>query len=228
MFEWVIRNTKIAALKWGLKRKAPSKFSYSPETNYFSSVLANESISQEVLLTAIDRDSFSGLAFDGNRFNTEISYPIKDIDSWKLEVVRFYGHNRITYSSLKDFLISELTFLPQRLYIKEWMSQRFYNFRTRFRHDRMEILRNMIESHLKDAQKDNGLLFRGNTKSVVDLLSEVYGNRVYAHPNYEKESARFRLILDSLAETGELEKRDMHEFKLNASAVASLSTFELE
>jgi hypothetical protein len=228
MFKWLKRKLKVKVLKRALKRNAPSRFSYSAETNFYVSVLKNNDTDQEVLLSEIDEKEISGLAWSGDRFESPVAFPIEELDCWSFEVKRFYGYRQIKYTGLGDFLFSELTLLPQRLYLREWISQRLYNYRTRFRQDRIEVLKKLIDMHLAEAKSNNGLLFTSSTKSVVALLGEVYGNRIYGHPNYEEESARFRLILESLSASGELEKTATHQFKLNASAVASISNFELE
>lgn len=228
MFEGLKRKGKIQALKIGLKRKAPQRFSYSSKTDFFVSYLKNSTTEKEILLAEIDETSFSGLAWSEDRFDKPVTFALEELDGWSFKTTRFYGYNQIEYSGLGDFVMSEITFLPQRLYFKEWISQKVYNYRTRFRHDRTDILRKLIEIHFTEARKNNGLLFTSSARSVVDLFAEVYGNRVYGHPNYEELSVRFRLVLESLAATGELEKKNMHEFKLNASAVASISKYELE
>lgn len=228
MFEGIVRNVKICFLKRGLRRNAPERFSYSKEANFYVSFLKNQDTDQEILLTAIEDGAFGGLAWGADRFDTPVKFPLRDIDSWSFRTKRFYGFSQLEYAGLFDFAKSELSFLPQRLYLKEWASQRLYNYSTKFRHDRVNLLRKLVANHLAEAKKNNGLLYTSSSKSVVALLAAVYGNRIYGHPDYEEQSAQFRLILESLAATGELEKKGMHEFKLSALAVASISNYELE
>ncbi len=228
MFEGLKRKIKIQVLKMGLKRKAPEQFSYSSKTNFFVSFLKNISTDQEIMLDEIDKISFRGMASNGVIFDLPVSFPIEKLDSWCLKTTRFYGYNKIEYAGLRDFLLSELTFFPQRLYFKDWAYQKIYNYRTRFRQDRTDVLRKLIEIHLSEAKKNNGILFIGSFKSIVGLFAEFHGNRVYGHPNLEEVSARFWLVLESLVATGELEQNSMHEFKLSGLAVASISNFELE
>ena len=228
MFEGLARKIKIQAIKTGLKRKAPRSFSFSSTTDFIVLFLKNSITDQEIILDKIDKNSFSGMVWNGERFDSPATFPIAEIDIWSLKVKRFYGYNQIEYSSLSDFLFSEITFFPQRLYFREWVYQRIYNYRTRFRHDRIDILRRLIEMHLTEAKKNNGILFTGSPESVVGLLARFYSNRVYGHPNLEEISARFRLILESLAATGELEKSNIHEFKLTGLAISAISNYELE
>lgn len=228
MYKWLVRKARLHSIRRALKRKAPSRFSYSSEVDYFVTILRKEETGEEILVEALSDFNVTGLAWAGERFETPIDLPIAELDIWSLRFTRFYGFFKIDYRNLFDFLRSEYTFHPQRMQLKEWLSQKAYNYRKRFRQDRIEVLRKLVAMHLAEAQKNNGLLFTGSRKSIVGLLSDFYGNRIYGHPNYEEESARFRLILESLAETGEVKKHSMHEFQLSAAAVASISNYELE
>jgi hypothetical protein len=228
MFKWLERKARLYAIRRSLKRKAPSRFSYSSEVNYFVTVLRRKDTDEEILVESLDDTKIGGLAWTDERFQTPIELPISELDEWSVRFTRFYGFLKIDYKGVFDYFRSDFLFYPQRMQAGEWLSQKAYNYRTRFRQDRIEVLRRLVEMHLSEAQENNGLLFTGSKKSVVGLLSDFYGNRIYGHPDYEVESARFRLILESLTETGEIKKHSPHEFQLSAGAVTSISNYELE
>jgi hypothetical protein len=228
MFRWLSRRVLLQSIKHALRKNAPSQFSYADKNDYFVTILTNKLSQEEVLVSAIGPKVIEGMAWSEDRFQSPTTIPVTDVEAWSPKFIRFYGFNKINYPSLADFLVSELTFRPWRAYLKESFAQSLYNYRTKFRKDRIEVLKRLVQVSLKEAEKNNGLLTTNSWKSVVGLLSEVYGNRVYGHPGYEAEAAHFRLILESLVATGELEKQKMHEFKLNGLALASISNYELE
>ncbi|MBE0553937.1 MAG: hypothetical protein IH625_09625 [Rhodobacteraceae bacterium] len=228
MFDWLARKAKLFSIRKALKRKTPDQFHFSSEADYFATILRKRDTGEEVLVQSFSDSTISGLAWTGERFEDSVEVPLSEIDDWSVRFRRYYGFMTINYENLRDFFYAECTLYPQRQHVRGWLSQTTYNYRTRFRHDRIEVLRKLVDLHLTEAEKNTGLLFTGSKKDIVELLSSFYGNRIYGHPNHEAESARFRLILESLAETGEVKKHNMHEFELNAGAVATISNYELE
>lgn len=228
MFRGLARISKVFILKHTLKKKAPERIHLSESTNCVSTVLKDRNSGQEVLLERIDEERIYGLVWDGNRFAEPTDFAISDIDSWSIDIDRYYGNNILRHHGPLGYILSEFFRQPQFLYLISKLRQKLFNYQTRFRHDRIDLLSKIIELHLSKAEKENGLLFTARSLSVIGLITEVYGSRVYAHPHFKRESARFRLLIDSLAETGDLEKTNSHEFKLNAKAIASISSYEME
>lgn len=228
MFKWIERKLKKLAITRSLKKNAPDRFSYSAETDYYTAVVSSPDRSRQILVDALDEEFLTGRQWDGERYSTQIRLPLGDIDKLNLEINRFYGYNRIACSGVLDFWRSELTLLPFRMNLKEAITQKIFNRRLRFRQDRIEVLKRLVDIHILEAGENLGLLHQPRSKGVVQLFSDFYGDRVFVHPNYEQESARFRLIIDSLSATGELSKTNLHEYTLNPLAVASISQYELD
>lgn len=226
MFEFL----KILAIKRGLKRKSPERFTYSKSNNFFSQSLENTTNNEKVLIQNLGSDVITGLRWDdvNSRFEHETEIPISELSSWRLRTYRFYGGARYEYDDVWDFWKSEGTFLPARNYARGNISQALFNTLFRFRSDRVEVLRRLVEMEIEAAKNSNGLLFEKKSKSIVQLHNQFFGNKIYGHPAYEEISARFRMIIESLAASGDLSMGGRHEYFLSGKALETLSQYELD
>lgn len=226
MFEALDRFLKTQAIRKGLKKRAPARFPYASSNDFYVSHLNSRETDRRALIDSMSTDTLIGRVWEEDRFGSEIVIAIEDVPSWNLITSRFYGYNQIEYKSVHEFWIGEITLRPQRLWIKEKFTQSYYNARTRFRHERIDVLRKLVELHLSQAQTDNALLATPSPRSIVQLLSEFYGNRIYGHPQLDDVSARFRLVIESLAASGDLKKTKFHEFQLEPQALETISSYE--
>ncbi|PQV57540.1 hypothetical protein LX70_01346 [Defluviimonas denitrificans] len=226
MFEEFDRQLKLQAIKRSLKKVAPPQFPYADSNDYYVSHLNNKADARIFLIDTITKDSLLGRLWNGECFDINADIPLKSLQLWELEITRFYGYSQTKCQGVWDFWLTELTFAPQRSWIKGRLTQSYYNARTRFRHERVDVLRKLVQLHLQHAQTQNALLTTPEPKSIIQLLSDFYGNRIYAHPQLDEVSARFRLVIESLAASGDLKKANLHEFQLEPQALETISSYE--
>ena len=226
MFERLDRFIKSQAIRKSLKKRAPARFPYASSNDFYTSHLNNRETDQRVLIDSMTTDALIGRVWEEDHFRDEIAIPLRDLKSWNLITTRFYGYNQLQYKSARTFWVGELSLLPQRLWLNERFTQSYYNSRTRFRHERVDVLRKLVELHLEQAQAGNALLTTPHPQSIVQLLSEFYGIRIHAHPQVGDVSARFRLVIESLAASGDLKKTKLHEFQLEPQALETISSYE--
>jgi len=162
MFELVDYILKLQAIKRGLRKKAPPRFTYSPKNDYYTTTLNNEEVGQSVLVEEITGSLIKGKKWENGKFSIETQISKNDLPSWKLESSRFYGYTRHDYRSVQNFWFNEIFFIPQVLWLKNLVSQAYYNARLRFRQDRIEVLRRIVELDLEERQRNNALLHTPN------------------------------------------------------------------
>jgi hypothetical protein len=216
-----------AAIQRTLKRRAPGRFSYSNDNNFFVPVIRPSADAQNILIDELNQNTIIGREWTESKFETPVKCEIQTTSKFSFEATHFYGWAQIRYDSLFEFWKGQFSLLAQRKWLSEKFRQSRFNAVTRFRHDRMDVLKKLVEMHLKKAVEQEPLLFvDDNGQSVVALMERVYSQRVFGHPSYNEESARFRLIIESLAETKDLVQKDKHTFRLSPQSLATIANYE--
>jgi len=214
------------AIERSLRKAAPSRFAYRASNDFYTVVFESDNPAEGMLVDSITGNQISGRVWNGERYEIEAMMGLDEIDGPQLKVTRFYGYERISYEGVRDYWVSELLQIPFYYWLRTYVRQKLYEVKTRFRHDRIDVLKSLVEHHLKEAADETGILFVPEAKSIIQLITEVYGQRVVAHPSYKAESGRFRLIIDSLVETGEIVATKKHGFRLSAKALATIAEYE--
>lgn len=228
MFEGVLTFFKVAALKRSLKKRAPGRFPYSEENNYYVPSIRNLKIDDAILVDEIRDGVIIGRRWVGEKFSENVEISASELQYFETRVSRFYGYIRVDYETTKEFWLKELTLSTERKWVWEKLFQSYYNATLKFRDDRIEVLKKLVDIHLKEKQENEGILHTPQPKSIVSVFSDYFGNRIYGHPAYNEISARFRFLIESLADSGELNKIGLHEFQLTPKALVSLSQHEKE
>lgn len=221
MRKWFLNR----AIRKCLKKRAPSQFTYAESNDYYVPSVEQPD-NALILIDELRAKKAIGRVWFDDRFRDPITLSEQDLDQCELKVHRFYGYANQKYETLREFYLAELTLRVQREWLRDKINQVIYNKTTRFRRDRIEVLKRLVEIHSERALANNALLYEPQKLSVVSLFSEVYGSRIYGHPARENESARFRLILESLVASGELIKNSKHEFTLTGKALQSIGEYE--
>lgn len=118
--------------------------------------------------------------------------------------------------------------LAQRERFKEWLTQKRYNARTRFRNDRIFILKRLVDDFTtRSLQRETNLIFGESFQSEIVLFERVYGHRAFTHPDFDIEAVRFGLLLQALVKSGDLEHEGISQFRLSPVAVNTIAAHEL-
>ncbi|UWQ11426.1 hypothetical protein K3X41_01610 [Aliiroseovarius crassostreae] len=193
--------------------------------NYFTPQLLEKEGGREVLIDSIETTKVAGRLWNGDRFENTIEIPTAELGNWLLEVHRFFGYDHLRYHGLYEFYISEFTLLPWRRWFFERSAQVMFNLSARFHKDQISVLKSIVGMHLASAPQVSPILHEPEEVSVIELFSRIYGRRIYGHPKYEAQSARFRLIVEALAANGDLIKNGSN-FKLSPDALNTINKFE--
>ena len=169
---------------------------------------------------------FSGLNIDSDEWRYPASLPYSLLEDETLTVRHWHPNGSITYNGYGSFLFGTATALSRRIRIKDRFLQKIFNVRTRFRHERIEILKKLVELDLRDFHDELFTYSRAKHNKYM-LFADLYGYRVYDHPNFKLEERRFNLVIESLTCSGELCLEEDLVF-LSGKSLETISKYEAE
>ena len=221
---------KRKAIQQALKRNSPRRISYSESNvrniNCYTVFLRSEEVNGlDLIVEELTPTEINGFQFQVDSYEEQRSFKADELKNCDLKIIHYLRHLQTTYDSAFDFWRGELTFLPQRFLVKQAIFQWLHNKTTRFRHDRVNILKQLVDLHLSTEKPDG--LFAGNNdeQSAIGLFEALYGSEVFAHPKFELEYRRFNLILESFCENGEI-SRTNGRYRLEGKAISTIAEFE--
>ncbi len=183
-------------------------------------VALDEETSPYFIANAIDGDVITGLKWDGSSYSKHATVSISDIDKWTLNITHFYGLSEVTYNSIYSATwqyITKLIYLKIKIvrYLDKTF-QYFFNKQKLVTKNRMDLLQLMMEDQI--ARTHNGI-------TPVGLMSAIYSNRMFLHPNWQEQHKRINLYLDSLVASGELQRIN-NEYVVTGKAIITIEKYE--
>lgn len=141
---------------------------------------------------------------------------LTNLDGLNFDISHFHGLVTHTYKTPLSFLLGELTFAyfvrSKYTLWKYSIPKFFYNKRRLKRPDRLKALAASIK-----LTEDNHTM----TFDCGRLVSSMFGSSSILHPQYPTLKQGTHLVLMSLAESGELERVDPHNFRIKGKALSS-------
>lgn len=224
---------KRCAIRSALRKPTPQRFSLErenwPNINFFSVVLKSEAEKpRDVLVLDMTRSSISGLRWNGQRYEEEVELKISELQNMTLEITHHFRQLRTRYDSAADYFWGKFTFLRYRVLLKEWWSQKRFNSRLRFRTDRIEVLKELVEVYLRGVEGDPLNFLGDGGISAWDLFQRIHGQRALDHPAFSSAFARFELILKSLVDSNDLSMDGDLRYQVKPQSLRTIAEFELE
>ena len=217
------------AVKRALRKPTPKRFSLDsenwPNIDYYSVHLTKKENNDLFAAREFNPPDISAIMWDGEKFEETVQIPLSEIQSYDIEITHFFRQVRTKYTDAKDFLWGDLTLKPQRYIFGEWLAQRAYNQNTKFRHDRIAVLRELMALRLSRASDDFPWLFDDHYLEETELFRAIYGDRVFGHEQSDRELAQFHFLLESLVASGELEKSEK-KYRVSDNAIKSVAEYE--
>lgn len=133
-----------------------------------------------------------------------------------LTIEHYYKGNQFNYSSPVWFLAAQSIRRHSLSILGNRILQGAFNRRTLIRADRLELLRYLVEESIQNPGKHFDPIFLGMQRHTT---------RWFYHPQRREHQAYLNLVLESLCETGDLQKKD-GTFKVAPKALATLSQYE--
>lgn len=177
-------------------------------------------------ITAYRKNGVSGVWIDTSEERREASVPFSLMRDENFRVRHFVKGIRITYTGYEDFLWGQLTGYGLRQRISNLFAQYVFNISTKFRRDRIDLLKAMVEQDI--SHEDGDLSFNSRRKfSKFMTMGELYGYRIYAHPKFKSEDRRFELLIESLVQSGDLGE-DGDSIMVTGKAIETITKHEAE
>ena len=152
----------------------------------------------EMVLLACQGNQVSGLEFDGKRFAVPKTLAVSQLDTARLTVTHYYGLDWVEYRGVWDAARGLIFGIPYAYVharrLKNSALQRLFNRKTLRVPGRIDILQAVVNAVSRGASSVDSL----------DLMSVWHGDRWADHPHWEQHQREIDVLLDLLAQAGEL------------------------
>ena len=171
-----------------------------------------------LLVDKVDSRGVSGrLLYDG-MYQLACTMLWPSLKGASFEFTHYIGPYEFRYDSVGSFLRAQLLSLHRYWIYRERIEQFFFNRRRLARTERIAALRLLLENALNRPQ------YRTSTAT---FLAEIHTRRSFLHPDRDRQLAYARLLLDSLADSGDLRRID-HGYEVAPRALSTLARHEEE
>lgn len=159
-----------------------------------------------------DGDMLICAVWNGRTHSGNHSFPISDFTDNQYQIKHYYGPSTLYFNSISDYALGYYLKLPYLLIHAHRLLDRagtfLYNKRRIVLKQRLELLTFMIEQAAEGKSEFSSL----------DLMTDMHTIRWITHPAGESVQSRLELYLDSLVDTGELQKIDS-KYRLKGPAI---------
>lgn len=213
---------QFAQIDRALNRPAPNQISLigprALRNDFFEIIIEVPSLGWKLLCRAKEAKGYAGFLWVNERGGTDATVLLRTLkrESFSVSITHYYRGYKLEYRSPIYFLVSYYLHRHWLYVIKNKLSQSVYNRKTLVRSERMELLEYLVEQTIAEP---------GYRTDPLDLGMHMNSERWLYHPRRTEHQARYRMVLESLVETGDLERRD-HAFCVTAKALSTLSEYE--
>ena len=139
-----------------------------------------------------------------------------DNHKWLLKIEHYFKGWVLEYNSAFLFCLQNLLQKHRFLYSKDKLAQTIFNNKKLVRSERIKVLEYVLEQTTNKPDYQTDPLYLG---------MELYSKRWLFHPDRESMKNHYKLIFESLVESGDLTKND-HAYKLSSKALNTISEYE--
>lgn len=172
--------------------------------------------------TGYEKQTLTGLKWDGNLYANEHSLGLSELENGKLKVIHFYGLQEVTYYSIYDIVWNYITkYVYLKIYLYQHINsahQYFFNKRKLVTKKRMKLIQFMMDDQLDRTHE-------GITS--LDLMTKLYSINWVLHPSRDEQEKKLELYLDSLVTSEDLRKVN-HEYVVTGKAISTIEKYEEE
>lgn len=165
---------------------------------------------------------------DENILNPNLCISFSNLDIKSIRINRIYGSQSIEFSSVYLYLLYELLFVHMWRHRYQAYLQKKFQRDFQFSSDRIDILRKIIEWQRELVAKDKNYGSLSAPFSVSQLFSTICTYRVWSLPDHAAYLAELGLVVESLAQSGDLKRENNGLFCVEGKALETLSLFEAE
>lgn len=172
-----------------------------------------------LLVKGIDKTGFSGLRWNGNRFDEPGSIPFTETQNVSIEIERYIGLFSFTYSSVVQCVLRDWSYFNRIPIMWEWLCQFFFSWRDLGLTKRIETLQALVQES-----------FDAPAVRCIRSIATVTATRsqMGSPPGQHKTTELCEALLASLEESGELKKDGTGFYRTIGKALTTLSLYETE
>ena len=181
----------------------------------------------DFVVDSVIDNGVEGRIWDGASYSSSCCMPDQWLNKTQLNATHYIGVNTFTYSDPMEFLTYKYFRIPNIEILLNHFLQYLYNSRTPEKTEQIKILKKLVKFTLEADAAVYDL--RNNNKGIVStgILQDIYGNRIFRHPEYLHAVARLNLTLASLIESGDIELTELR-YRVKGKALSTISEYELE
>lgn len=176
-------------------------------------------IDDVLVVRSTNGNMLSCLEFDGSRYSVETEQNFESLLKYKFEFIHYHGLADTRYSGWFDFALGYIFKLP---YIKFWLlskknniSQFIYNHKKLVTKQRIDLLKTILDAQL------NG----ENLVSSIRVMSLMYSEKSFLHPDWEEYMHRIEFYLNALNQTNDLSKLN-GDYSITGQGVGAIERYE--
>ncbi|MFN3144085.1 MAG: hypothetical protein ACE368_01950 [Paracoccaceae bacterium] len=223
-----LRWYKKIAFRIACRRQPPEMIARDGKENYLAGYIEfSDSPDENYRIVSVGRNFLEVRVLSHDHIKYEACIPFSRISDENFSVLHWYYGLQIDYRSYFDFLRGSLLMLALRAWLKDRVAQWIFNARTKFRDDRIYLLKRIVAREMRGGRNSESFSFDSQAIGTVFLFSEIYGLRAFNHPRFEMESRRFALLIEALKESGDL-KEENGKIYLLPRSVITISEYEVE
>lgn len=198
----------------------PYDFDNKEPADYYRAYFTDQEDTPYARVMNCDGDSIGVRLWKGERFNEDAETNLENCLTWSLKVRRKYHEITVIYASEAEFLAKDW-WHPHFARLRERVLQGTYQIITPIRAERLDVLAAILDTRLND--NDYNYIMEEDTISSEQIMVKMFGERVLRHREGGRISSRIDLILDSLVESGDVERMGDHTFRPRGQAITTVS-----
>jgi len=221
-----------------LARKSPSRIPRSGEegkkVNCYTTCIVSDNGDWLYLVDKFDKEKneLHVLALDYKKtFAVPESYSINHFSPEKFHFIHYYGLYELHYKSVYDLAFNFISkYDVATVHIRifwDIISQSRFNKKILVTKTTRELLQFLVEKQLNYDVKNSENSFNFSRKAIDEfsLMTELYSMRWVSHPKSSQERMKLELYLDSLVQSGNLQKNN-HDYFVTGKALQTLEEYE--
>jgi hypothetical protein len=166
-----------------------------------------------------------------NSFVIPKSHTLNHFAPEKFHFTHYYGLYQLDYNSVYDLAFNFISkYDVVKVHIKifwDIISQSRFNKKILVTKNTRELLHFLVEKQLNDDIKNSENWFSSSRKAIDEfsLMTELYSLRWVSHPESSQQRKKVELYLDSLVQSGNLQKNN-HDYFVTGKALQTLEEYE--
>ena len=181
----------------------------------------------------VKQNGIEGVIIGKDDVLSPCAIPYQWLGNKTFKAKHYLGSQFFTYFSPVKLLIWEYLRFPRLKILKNLLAQFLYNAKTPIRTDRVEILKKLVELRLEldtdDSISMERILENDYGSEIYEIISKLYGDRIFNHRRYEHISAHLALLLESLVVTNDVIRggQESH-YRATGKALSTIAQYEQE